>query len=208
MNNYTNIVNKLTVKEYEGLKYEGIISEMLFSLRIDHDELPHLFAQDFKRNIAQGTDFKSSVGEKNLSIEAKKWKRVYPSWLYAVTDRFMGKGNYGDINLLVVNNLYSTGWFSLRHKLSEYGIKVMTDYQLYKFLIELMLGGYKYRYSITKYRNRINLAYDNLYVQHQNDVDAINNKMISSILFHIFPSILRRSYNNTKQKRSEKHEKT
>ena len=182
MNNKSLELNKLTFKEEIGFLFEGEISDRLSRLRIDHDELPHLFRTDFKENVKKGVDFRFPVNDKKVCIEAKKWKRVYSSWLYAVTDRFMGKGNYGDINLLVVDNLYSNGWFSLRHKLSEYGIKVMTDYQLYNFLIELMLEGTKYRYTITDNFNSSNEFL------HQNDVDAIKNKMF--LVFYSTSSLL------------------
>ena len=41
----------LTLREEQGFLFEGEVSELLFSIGIDHDEYPHLFREEFKQNI-------------------------------------------------------------------------------------------------------------------------------------------------------------
>jgi len=139
---------KLTPNEEKGFMFEGEISESLFSLHLDHDELPHLFRSDFKRNRNdskqnKGVDFRLSVNGYDVMTEAKDWEHAYESWLDKVTDRFMGRNNYGDFNICVVKNIHGSGFFKYRHKLREDGIKLMSAYDFSWYIYKLMRRGCK-----------------------------------------------------------------
>jgi len=124
--------------------FQGKTSDNLTLLGIEHDELPHLFREDFKKNRnkdgeqTNGVDFRIVVNGYKVMIECKDWKYAYECWLHNVTDRFQGKENNGDFNLCVVANKHSSGFFKLRHILKQQGIILLADYELSDFLYKLM----------------------------------------------------------------------
>ena len=132
------LITKLTLNEEKGFGFEGEISESLFRLHLEHDELPHLFRSEFKKNVSKGVDFRLSVNGYKVMAEAKKWKHAHKSWLPKITDRFMGKNNYGDKNICVVKNIHGSNFFRYRHELREHGIKLMADYEFSWFIYKLM----------------------------------------------------------------------
>jgi len=143
----------LTEREEKGFQFEAEISDLLTLLKIQHDEFPHLFRNDFKHRVGQGVDFKLNVNGYSIMVECKDWDFTSPSWLHNVIDRFVGKSsNYGTYNICVVRKKYSSRFYRYKHIPKKYSIMLMSDYEFYAFLLKQLRKGTK-KYNIKKYVN-------------------------------------------------------
>ena len=167
----------LTRNEEIGFQFEGIVSDRLTLLNVEHNELPHLFREDFKRDISKGVDFPNlRVQDVTIDVEAKKWKRVFPCWLNKVIDRF--ENSVADFKIVAVANYLKAGWGKMHSRLWRHGILIMSLRTLTKFIRKLQKKGGlapPSKEGVTNYSisNRISLSSNRF------------TKVVHSLIFHL-----------------------
>ena len=191
-NTVPSIINKVTLtsRERKGFLFEGEVSEILFKLKVLHNEFPHLFSKDFKKNIAQGVDFRFSIGQHEVRIECKDWKYAYRFWLPNVYNRFKGTENNGHYNLCVVKNKHSSGFFKLRHILKEHGIILLDIDELSSFLRKLMGRGINIINNLSFNYNKLSFVNDVFTTNLQRPKEYSKQFLISLSGFNRFKNLV------------------
>lgn len=173
--NRTTVVNKPIPRidrNRIGFSFEYDQMYLMTIHDIDFQSNPPIYEEWLRDNhVLNGYDMliHTPKGEVKVEIKYSNYP-IFHSW-------FLRDWYSRDCDVIVTNNKWNISSQD-RQQLKERGIKLLNEYEFLCYILKLSCTPNKYTdISIDKISYNTNLDSHDLFIQQQNDVDAINNKM-------------------------------